>query len=685
MKKSLLLASGLAAASASFAQVSLTNSLAQIEGSNTGILNITQDLDLGSLSGNVFILETTTIVNPGVTLTIPAGSIIRSQPATGFSFVQDTDSSGNLQYYETDAAGARVEDADGDDVVTTSAATNGTDNDPKGSQVASNIPGTLLVSRGGAIDAVGTATSPIIFTTAANTDRDRYASGDTFLDADPVGSPLTPLSVITGDDPDTTAVETSYTEANVGLWGAVTLLGYAPTNRGTSDTGVAGEAYIEGFGMTTEQVTYGGSLPNDSSGKIKYVSIRHSGKTIVEGDEQQGLTLGGVGAGTLIENIDIYCSADDGIEIFGGTASLRNVMISYVNDDGFDLDQGWTGNAQFLFILASNITDPTGLVTFDECGEWDGQDGVDEETSDITTAIATLDTALASGTAAEQTAALAALNALTESDDLTATGQPFMAPTIYNMTVFADGASGSLEIDAAFGGAIYNSILTGLSASSFDIEDETSANPISNGFPSASPAARLLAGSLNINGVTFIGNTAVAQVGTAQVGTAQVGEPGDEDYAEASSDYVAASSDYAAAIPAVTSATVKETTFAQGVIENDTSIALNSTTNEFLNGNPFAFGVFAPINASATSLAELVYNDQTVANGVNPVPFNAGASSTPDAGNLTNTVPVAGAFFEEAAYRGAFAPVSTAPLFTTGWTALNVRGILVDTASGSLQ
>jgi hypothetical protein len=189
---------------------------------------------------------------------------------------------------------------------------------------------------------------------------------------------------------------------------------------------------------------------------------------------------------------------------------------------------------------------------------------------------------------------------------------------------------------------------------------------------------------LNINGVTFIGNTAVAQVGTAQVGTAQVGEPGDEDYAEASSDYVAASSDYAAAIPAVTSATVKETTFAQGVIENDTSIALNSTTNEFLNGNPFAFGALVNLTGAA-AVDDVVYNDQTVENGVNPVPFDFGSVNTPNAGNLTNTVPVAGAFFEEAAYRGAFAPVATAPLFTTGWTALNARGILVDTASGSLQ
>ncbi|MFL2833802.1 MAG: hypothetical protein ACJ0BK_09390, partial [Coraliomargaritaceae bacterium] len=361
----------------------------------------------------------------------------------------------------------------------------------------------------------------------------------------------------------------------------------------------------------------------------------------VEGDEQQGLTLGGVGAGTLLENIDIYCSEDDGIEIFGGTASLRNVMISYVNDDGFDLDQGWTGNAQFLFILASNITDPTGLVTFDECGEWDGQDGVDEDTQEVVDAIAALDAALTGGNATEIDTALADLDDLTESGALTATGQPFMAPTIYNMTVFADGASGSLEIDAAFGGAIYNSILTGLSASSFDIEDETSANPISNGFPSASPAARLIAGSLNINGVSFIGETGV------------------------------------------TSSSVSETSFAQGVVENTTAVALNSTTNEFLNGNPFAFGALVNVT-NAVTLDTIVYNDQTVLNGVNPVPFDFGAGQTPDAGNLTNTVPVAGAFFEEAAYRGAFAPVTTAPLFTTGWTALNARGILVDTASGNL-
>ena len=155
------------------------------------------------------------------------------------------------------------------------------------------------------------------------------------------------------------------------------------------------------------------------------------------------------------------------------------------------MDQGWTGNAQFLFILASNITDASGLVTSDECGEWDGQDGVDDTTAEIETAIANYN-------ANPSDANLLALDALTEIEALTATGQPFMAPTIYNMTVFAEGAEGSLEIDAAFGGNLFNSIIFGVGTNSFDIEDETAANPILSGFPSPSPAARLLAGSFTI-------------------------------------------------------------------------------------------------------------------------------------------------------------------------------------------
>lgn len=525
------------------------------------IINIIDDI---TLSSGEYILDSTTFVNPGVTLTINPGVVVRGQPAE----------------------------------------------DPL-------PPGSLVVSRGGFINANGLQIAPIIFTTAADTNRGRWQLGDTFLDADPINSPLPPVA-----DPGVGDI------ANVNLWGAVTLLGYAPTNRGTEDTGVAGEAFVEGFGLTSEQVTYGGSLPNDSSGSLSYVSIRHSGRTIVEGDEQQGLTLGGVGAGTLLENIDIYCSGDDGIEIFGGTANLKNVIISYVNDDGFDLDQGWTGNVQFLFILASNIADASGLVTSDECGEWDGQDGVDDTTAAITTAITDFEAAVtaldanpADPTAqANFTAAQLALEALTEQDALTTTGQPFMAPTIYNMTVFAEGAAGSLEIDAAFGGNVYNSILFGINR--FDIEDETSANPILEGFPSASPADRLLAGSLNINGVSFVG------------------------------------------LSGTTAASISDTSFAEAVMTNNTAVALNSTSNTFSTAaNPFFFGL----------QTGGVFNTQETANGINPVPLTG----------VGNAVPTVGAFFDSAEFRGAFPPNGTAIIFTTGWSALNVRGILVDAGNGA--
>lgn len=534
MKNSLIITTALASASAAFAQtvVNPANFPGDVTQSGS-IINIVDDI---TLSSGEYILDTTTIVNPGATLTINPGVIVRGQPSDG----------GN--------------------------------------------PGSLLVSRGAAIDAVGTVTNPIIFTTAADTNRERWEPGDAFLDAAPATDPLPPV------DPANVAI------SNTGLWGAVTLLGYAPTNRGAADTGVSGEAYVEGFGLSTEQVTYGGSLPNDSSGSLKYVSIRHTGKTITEGDEQQGLTLGGVGAGTLLEYIDIYCSQDDGIEIFGGTASLSKVMISYVNDDGFDLDQGWTGNAQFLFILAANNSTWSGNVRSDEMGEWDGEDGVTNEAFD-------------------------------NSGVITSTGQPFTAPTIYNMTMFCDGASGSIEADSSFGGNVFNSILFELGEDTFDIEDESTGNPVATGFPSSSPSDRLLAGSFNINGVSFIG-----KAGTNATDT---------------------------------TGGISETSFAEGVVTNDNAIALNSTTNTFTTGNPLLFGVAAQ---AVNGTGNIWYNEQETANGVNPVPL-ANATS--------GLVPVAGAFFEEASYRGAFPQNPLTVLFTTGWTALNIDGILVDAGNGA--
>lgn len=541
IKKSLSFAAALATFSAVGAQTVIDGSLPEVTALGGNQYRITDDL---LLSSGEYILEGTTFVAPGVVLTINPGVIVRGQPVDG----------------------------------------------------SQAVPGSLCVSRGGQINAQGTRTNPVIFTTAADVNRGRWQLGDSFLDSDPRNDPLPPFSV--EGNP---GIEVP----NSGLWGAVTLLGYAPTNCGNRRTGNYGEEFVEGFTIDAsdeERITYGGFLPNDSSGILSYVSIRHSGLSVVEGDEQQGLTLGGVGAGTLLQNIDIYCSADDGIEIFGGTANLRNVIISYVNDDGFDLDQGWTGNAQNVFVLASNLSATLGgdldLITTASVAEWDGQDGN-----------------------------AAGPLGVDNSNRLTPTGQPFTAPTMYNFTFFADGVTAAevVSIDSTFGGNLFNSIFFELPVASVAIDnDDSSQNPFVAGFGFFGTTQRLEQGTFNIDCVTFIGASGVTQASDLSAGK----------------------------LPAVVT----------GVITNDDTIAKNSFNNVFATGNPFLFG-----NATGG-----VYNDQTAINGVNPVPL----------GNQGALVPVVGPFFNAASYRGAFSNIATSTLYTTGWSALNVRGILVDNGVG---
>ena len=67
--------------------------------------------------------------------------------------------------------------------------------------------------------------------------------------------------------------------------------------------------------------------------------------------EINGLSMVGVGSGTVVENITVKRSDDDGIEIWGGTLELRNFAIWNIGDDSLDIDQGFRGKAQFGLIV----------------------------------------------------------------------------------------------------------------------------------------------------------------------------------------------------------------------------------------------------------------------------------------------------------------------------------------------
>lgn len=181
----------------------------------------------------------------------------------------------------------------------------------------------LIVARGAKIIAEGTETNPIIFTSE-------------------------------NDD-----LDGSVDDLAEGLWGGVIILGKAVIN---SD---AGEEQIEGIPEGENRGLYGGNDDEDDSGIFKYVSIRHGGSDIGEGNEINGLTLGAVGSNTTIEFVEVFANKDDGVEIFGGKVNLKNIVVAFCGDDSFDYDLGYRGNGQFWVAIQ-------GFGRGDKLGEHDG-------------------------------------------------------------------------------------------------------------------------------------------------------------------------------------------------------------------------------------------------------------------------------------------------------------------------
>lgn len=191
----------------------------------------------------------------------------------------------------------------------------------------------LIVRRGATIIANGTAAEPIIFTAEADDVDDAF-------DLD---------------------------ETDRGLWGGLILLGRAPTNA-NDGAGNRIDVQIEGIDFdpatgSGDEAQYGGDDADDSSGSLRYVSIRHGGFSIdgQEGNEINGLTMGAVGAGTTIEYVEVYANFDDCFEWFGGTVETKYLVGAFCGDDTFDYDEGFNGLGQYWFsIQAADIAGRAG-------------------------------------------------------------------------------------------------------------------------------------------------------------------------------------------------------------------------------------------------------------------------------------------------------------------------------------
>lgn len=157
--------------------------------------------------------------------------------------------------------------------------------------------GALIIERGAKLIAQGTKDNPIVFTS--------------------------------GKDPGSRAP---------GDWGGIILLGKAPTNRPLDPAPT-----IEG-GVGRQ---YGGTDPLDESGILRFVRIEFAGIAAEPGSEINGLTCGGVGSGTIIENVQVSFGNDDAYEFFGGTVNAKNLIAFATADDDFDFDFGYSGKIQF--------------------------------------------------------------------------------------------------------------------------------------------------------------------------------------------------------------------------------------------------------------------------------------------------------------------------------------------------
>jgi len=226
--------------------------------------------------------------------------------------------------------------------------------------------GSLIITAGSKINAVGTPEEPIIFTSLED-----LANNWADLPSHP-----------TGKDPDNRGVWTP----GVQEWGSIAILGDARISDTRQNPGnptafdAEKVAPIEGLpttGLDGIQL-YGGLNDNDDSGAMRYVSIAYGGDNFdpATNAELNGMSWGGVGRGFDASHIEILNNVDDGLEIFGGAANVKNLLIWNIGDDSLDVDQGWRGQAQFVLVIqgaAGSFNQGSGFG--DNGFEMDGADG----------------------------------------------------------------------------------------------------------------------------------------------------------------------------------------------------------------------------------------------------------------------------------------------------------------------
>jgi hypothetical protein len=224
-----------------------------------------------------------------------------------------------------------------------------------------------------------------------------------------------------------------------GDWGGLVICGRAPIN--STPVGSEDTATSEVGGLS-----YGGNVVADNSGTVQYVRIEYAGGAIDGNAELNGLSLYAVGNGTTMDHIQIFEGSDDGVEFFGGTVNVSQVVVVNAEDDSIDWTEGYTGTVTDVYVQHG--------TSHDKAFECDGYN-----------------------------------------IDFGNEGGYFSAPNVNNVTVVGTGEAGNegIRLRAGTQGIFTNVVVTNFEEA-FDLDGDAGDNTTGQG---------VIDGLLQVNNVTF--------------------------------------------------------------------------------------------------------------------------------------------------------------------------------------
>ena len=176
-----------------------------------------------------------------------------------------------------------------------------------------------------------------------------------------VGSPSRPITITGFSD----AVTGTADQFDVSLWGGVVINGNGITSQCDDAARANDNCHLLSEGKPSN---YGGDDNTESSGRLEYVVVKHTGFEAAPGDELNGITFNAVGSGTVVRNVQVYSTFDDGVEFFGGAVNVENLVALYVRDDSIDFTDGYVGTVGPALVI-HNPTDGNRCIEGDGDGD----------------------------------------------------------------------------------------------------------------------------------------------------------------------------------------------------------------------------------------------------------------------------------------------------------------------------